>query len=121
MYKSYKELLVYQKSYEQAVRVYEMVRSFPKEERFGLTSQLRRAATSIPLNIAEGYGKAETGKGLLRFLSMARGSNAEMEVLLSFSRDFGYITEVSYREAIERQEEVGKMLNGLMKSIAKAQ
>ncbi len=117
---SYKELLVYQKSYEQALWVYEMTKAFPQEERHALASQMRRAATSIPLNIAEGYGKVETGKELLRFLSMARGSSAEMQVLLDFSKDLGYLPEASYREAIVKQEEVGKMLTGLIKSIAKA-
>ncbi len=114
---SYKELLVYRKSYEQAIEMYKIVKSYPKEEQFGLISQIKRAVTSIPLNIAEGYGKYETGKELLRFLSMARGSSVEMEVLLNLGHDLGYIPEIEYREAIERQEEVGKMLTGLIKSI----
>ena len=114
---SYKELGVYQKSYAQALEMYRLSKEFPKEEQYGLTSQIKRAATSIPLNIAEGYGKAETGKELLRYLSMARGSSAEMEVLLNFSKDLGYISESEYGKAIERQEEVGKMLTGLIKSV----
>ena len=114
---SYKELLVYKKSYEQAMRLYDIARGFPREEQFGLASQLKRAATSIPLNIAEGYGKVEGGKELVRFLSMARGSSAEMEVLLSFAKDFGYIPEERYCEAIKTQEEVGKMLTGLINRV----
>ena len=116
---SYRELVVYQKSYGQAIKVYELTKSFPKEERYGLTSQLRRAATSIPLNIAEGYGKVEMGKELLRYLSMARGSSAEMEVLLEFSKDLGYISGNDHEELRARQQEVGKMLTGLMKSLTK--
>ena len=85
---SYKELLVYKKSYEQALGVYELTKRFPKDKAYGLTSQMRRASVSIPLNIAEGYGKAEMGKETLRFISMARGSSIEMEVLLDFSKDF---------------------------------
>ena len=115
---SYRDLLVYRKSYEQTKRVYELTQKFPKEEAYGMTSQMRRASMSIPLNLAaEGYGKAEMGKETLRYASMARGSSAEMEVLLDFAKDFGYISESGYIEAKERQEEIGKMLTGLIKSL----
>ena len=114
---SYKDLDVYQQVYTQAKRLYEASACYPKEEQYGLTSQIRRAAVSIPLNIAEGYGKVETGKELVRFLSMARGSSAELEVLLDFSRDLGYISEEEYSRFKEIQERVGKMLTGLIKSI----
>ena len=118
---SYKELLVYKKSYAQAIKMYELAKSFPKEEQFGLTSQIKRTATSIPLNIAEGYGKAETGKEVVRFLSMARGSSAEMEVLLCFAKDFGHMSREEYSEAIKLQEEIGRMLTGIIKSIKSKQ
>ena len=114
---SYRELLVYQRSYKQAKRVYELTKKFPKEETYGMTSQIRRASVGIPLCIAEGYGKHETGKELIRFLSMARGSSVEMEVLLDLSKDFGYMSESEYIEAKGKQEEIGKMLTGLMKSL----
>ncbi len=114
---SYKELNVYKKAYEQAVWVHEKTKKFPSEELYGLSSQMRRASVGIPLTIAEGYGKQETGKELLRFLSMARGSGAEMEVLLDLSKDFGYISESEYQEAKAAQEAIGKMLTGLMKSL----
>ena len=114
---SYKELLVYKKSYEQAKGMYRLAKRFPREELYAMTSQIKRAATSIPLNIAEGYGKAEMTNEVLRYLSMARGSSAEMEVLLSFAKDFEWITESEYREAKECQEEIGKMLTGLMRSL----
>ena len=115
--RSYRELLVYKKSYEQAKGIYELTRSFPKEEQFGLTSQIKRAATSIPLNIAEGYGKAEMGAEVLRFLSMARGSSCEMEVLLEFSKDFGYLSSGDYEYLSEEQRQIGKMLTGLIRSL----
>ena len=114
---SYRELDVYAMSYEQAKEIYELTKAFPKEEQFGLISQIRRAATSIPLNIAEGYGKVETGKELLRYLSMARGSSAEMEVLLDFAKDFGYVSERIYEERMRLQQRIGKMLTGLIRSI----
>ncbi len=117
MIQNYEELQVYQRGYKGAVLMYQMASGLPEAEKHGLISQIKRAATSIPLNIAEGYGKNETGKELVRFLSMAKGSSAEMEVLLNFSKDLGHIPESEYREAIERQEEVGKMLTGLIKSI----
>ena len=115
---SYKDLRVYQKSYEAAKRLYKAVSDqYPVEERYGLSSQIKRAATSIPLNIAEGYGKGGGGKELQRFLMMARGSSAEMEVLLSFSKDFGYITPEEYAEYHGWYEEIGKMLTGLIRSV----
>ena len=114
---SYKELKVYKKAYEFAKEIYNIAKGFPKDEQFGLTSQIKRAATSIPLNIAEGYGKATGGKELVRFLLMARGSSAEVEVLLNFIKDFGYITEVDYKQYSMNYEEIGKMLTGLIHSI----
>ncbi len=114
---SYRELNVYRKAYEQAKRVYELTKKFPKEETYGMTSQMRRASVGIPLCIAEGYGKQETGKETHRFLSMARGSSVEMDVLLDFSKDFGYISGSEYQEAKAAQEAIGKMLTGLMKSL----
>ena len=114
---SYKELKVYKEAYMQVKRVYEIAKKLPSEERYELSSQIRRASVSIPLNIAEGYGKVETGKELIRYLSIARGSSAEMEVLLDLIYDFGYVNESEYAEMKERQERVGKMLTGLIRSI----
>ena len=116
--KSYKDLMVYQKSYELAVEMYREVGSkMPKEERYGLTSQIKRAATSIPLNIAEGFGKASGEKETLRYLQMSRGSCAEMEVLLDLLKDLGYIEEEKQKGYVTRYIEVGKMLTGLMKGL----
>ena len=114
---SYKDLLVYEKSYKLAIEMYKEMPNLPKKETFGLVSQIKRAATSVPLNIAEGYGKGAMGKELARFLMMARGSCAEMEVLISFCKDFGYINAAKAEEYTERYTEVGKMLTGLIKSV----
>ena len=114
---SYKDLMVYEKSYNIAREMYKEMSHLPKEEMFGLISQIKRASTSVPLNIAEGYGKGAAGKELARFLMMARGSCAEMEVLISFCKDFGYIDSAKADEYTERYTEVGKMLTGLIKSI----
>ena len=113
----YKDLGVYQKSYEAAKEVYRISEGFPKREEHGLTSQIRRAATSIPLNIAEGHGKREGTKELLRYVRMARGSSAEVAVLLDFARDFGYINEEEHARMAGSYEEIGKMLSGMIKGL----
>ena len=115
----YKELKVYKKSYKAAKAIYEMTVGFPNEERYGITNQLRRAALSIPLNIAEGYAKRESQEEFKRFLLMAIGSANEMSVLIDFSRDLGYITESQYEKASKEYEEIGKMLNGFIQSVSK--
>jgi four helix bundle protein len=87
---SYQELLVWQRGMEIAKLVYQLTSQFPKSEQYGLTSQLQRAAVSIPANIAEGHARDST-KEFLRYLSIVRGSLAELETLLLLSRDFSYI------------------------------
>ena len=114
---SYKELRVYERSYELAKEMYKLMGKLPREEMFGMISQIKRAATSIPLNIAEGYGKGAGGKELVRFLMMARGSCAEMEVLISFCGDFGYFDEAQRKEYARSYEEIGKMLTALIKTV----
>jgi four helix bundle protein len=83
--KSYKELIAYQKSYELVLHIYRITRSFPKEEVYGMTSQIRRAAVSIPSNISEGYMRGS--KEYIQFLKIALGSAAELETQLSLSKD----------------------------------
>ena len=113
----YKGLKVYEKSYKAAKAIYLKIASkFPEEEKYGLKSQIQRAATSIPLNIAEGYGKGDTKKEMLRFMYMARGSIQEVMVLLDFAKDFGYITKEEQEKAISEYEEIGKMLTGFIQS-----
>ena len=113
----YKKLKVYQKSYKLAVSIYRYVtESMPKSEQYELSSQMRRASTSIPLNIAEGYGKQESRAEFKRYLMMARGSCNEMGVLLDICRDVGYMCEEHHSKYSVRYEEVSKMLSGLLKS-----
>ena len=84
----YKELIAYQKSYDLVLRIYQLTDTFPKEEMYGLTSQIRRAAVSIQSNIAEGFMRGS--KEYIQFLKIALGSAAELETQLSLSKDLGY-------------------------------
>ena len=116
--KSYRDLLVYQLSYEMAKLIYSRVTpKMPSNEQYGLISQMKRASTSVPLNIAEGYGKMDSNKELVRFLKMARGSCCEMTVLIDFANDFEYITKEEYKMLIGKYDEIGRMLTGLIKQI----
>ena len=94
---------------ELAYRVYVFTRNFPKEERYGITSQLRRAALSIPTNIVEGYSR-KGDRELSRFLSISLGSMAETKYLLHFCLKLEYLSEKDYREINEGYEALGKML-----------
>ena len=114
---SYKELKIYEKSYKAAKGIYKRIASqFPEAEKYGLSSQIKRAAVSIPLNIAEGYGKGESKKEMLRYMYMARGSVNEVLVLLDFAKDFGYITKEMAEKAASSYEEIGRMLTGFIQS-----
>ena len=113
----YKELKVYRRSYNAAKAVYEMTAGFPKEERYGITNQLKRASLSIPLNIAEGYAKRESQEEFKRFLMMALGSSNEVLVLLDFSKDVNYISEEKHNKAFNEYEEIASMLNSFIQSI----
>ena len=113
----YEDLKVYEKSYKSALCVYRITEKFPKEEIYGLTSQIRRAATSIPLNIAEGYAKKESQAEFKRYLMMALGSSDEMQVLLNFVKDLGYIDLETHRKSREIYKEIAKMLNKMVRSI----
>lgn len=116
---SYKELGVYRKSYSLVLEVYALTQNLPQEEQYGLTSQMRRAAVSIPLNIAEGFGKKSGDRETKRFLAMARGSGCEMEVLLNLVTDLGYVARAESQQMVEAYNEVGKMLTGLMRSLTR--
>ena len=113
MIQSYKDIDAYAKSYDLAIEMYKEAKNFPKEEQFGLISQIKRAATSIPLNIAEGYGKRKHLNEFKRFLLMAIGSCDEMKVLLSLSRDLGFMHKEVSKQYEKAYEEIGRMLNGL--------
>jgi four helix bundle protein len=96
--------------------IYRHTQRFPKDEIYGLTSQLRRAAISIPSNIAEGQGRLTRGE-FKQFLGHARGSIFEVETQLLIARDLGYLSEASAQELVERVKEVGRILSGLLASL----
>jgi len=116
MLKNYKELKVWQKSYQLCLAIYRITKGFPKEEKYGLTSQIRRAAVSVPSNIAEGYGR-KTTQEYIRFLYIAYGSNCELETQLLLSGDLGYIETGKLEMLFEGIGEVERMLKALIKSL----
>ncbi|WP_212895187.1 four helix bundle protein [Capnocytophaga canis] len=111
---SYKELVVWQKSIALVKKVYALLRSFPEEERFGLTSQIRRSAISVPLNIAEGFGRGSS-KSFLQFLYVSRGFLYELETQLYIAKDLNFISD---NQEIENLiSEIGKMLNSMIQKL----
>ena len=92
----YKDLKVYERSYKLAMSIYRFSATMPEDERYGLTSQMKRAATSIPLNIAEGYGKGDTKPEQKRYLKMAKGSCSELEVLIDMCKDLGFMPKEAH-------------------------
>ena len=114
--KSYRELKVWQGGRELVKMVYLATQSFPREERFGLTQQVRRAAVSVPSNIAEGHGRGST-KDYLRFLAISMGSVAEAETQLILANDLGLLAEAELGTLLQKLDDIGKMLRGLRKSL----
>jgi len=114
--KHYKELLVWQKAMELVTEVYRAAATFPKHEEFGLASQLKRAAVSIPSNIAEGQGRLSVGE-FKQFLGHARGSLFEVETQLLIAKDLDLIGKDDSERLGERIAEVGRLLNGLIRSL----
>ena len=106
---TYKNLKVWQKADELAIAVYKITKKFPRDEMYGLTSQLRRAALSVPTNIVEGYAR-KGDKELARFVNIAIGSLAETEYLLDFSKRLEYINNQDYNNIESIRAEVGKLL-----------
>jgi len=115
----YKDLLVWQKAIALAKEVYRMTASFPGEERFGLTSQMRRAAVSVPSNIAEGQARHGT-REFLQFISHASGSLAELETQILLSVDLGFGAESDSDTLLEKIGELQRMLAGLRRSLGEA-
>ncbi len=110
----YKNLLVWQKAIALVTQVYVVTRLFPREELYGLTSQIRRAAVSVPSNIAEGQARFTPGE-FRQFLGIARGSLAELETQLIIAEKLGYLTESG--PIFEQLVEIGRMLSGLLASL----
>jgi len=116
MIKSFRELQVWQKAHALVLAIYTASSKFPREEQFGIIQQIRRAAYSIPANIAEGCDRKHT-KEFIQFLNVAKGSLSELEYFLLLSKDLGYIQQEIYLELLDSCKEVGKMLNGLINSL----
>jgi four helix bundle protein len=116
MLKNYRDLLVWQKAYQLCLEIYRITKEFPKEEKFGLTSQIRRAVVSVPSNIAEGYGRKTTPE-YIQALYVAYGSNCELETQIMLSGDLGYISAEDMKKLKEGIGEVERMLKALIKSL----
>ncbi len=113
---NFRDLVAWQKGIELAEKIYEISQKFPKEETYGLAAQIRRAAVSIPSNIAEGHGRSSDGD-FVRFLSIAVGSLREVETQLVLSQRLHYITPEEVQPLFELCDEVGRLINGLKNKI----
>ena len=116
---TYKDLEVWQAAMELAVQVYRLTAVFPQEEKYGLTSQLRRAAVSVPSNIAEGKGRS-SDKELIQFLCHSRGSLFEIETQLAIGERLGYSPTKDCDVVRNETARIGQMLNGLIRSVRPA-
>ena len=110
------ELDVWKKAHELTLEIYKQTAKFPSEERYGLTSQLRRASSSIPANIVEGSSRNYT-KEYMQFLFQARGSLEEVRYFLLLSKDLNYLKQEEHQQLEKSCEDVSKMLNGLLTSL----
>ena len=117
--RSFQELTVWERSTDLSVEIYTLTKTFPKEELFGLTNQLRRASVSVPSNIAEGHSRLSRAE-FIQFLSIARGSNAEVRSQLVLARrlGFGHAEQITHCERLAT--EVSKMLNAMISSLKAA-
>jgi len=116
---SYRQLQVWQKAVRLVTEVYRISRVFPKEETFGLTSQTRRAAVSVPANIAEGWGR-NMSREYVQFLRVARGSLLELETHLEIARNLGYLGNPMHEMLLEKTQELNKMLNSMIQALSKS-
>ena len=114
---THKDLLVWQKSMVFAKAIYQLTRNYPADERLCLVSQMRRAAVSVPSNIAEGYGR-QSAKELCRFLSIALGSVSELETQILLSFDFGYLSNTQKDELCILSTELAKMISSLIRTVS---
>ena len=116
MMKDFKTLKVWERSHQVALLVYQLTREFPREELYGVTSQMRRSATSVPANIAEGCGRSGDGE-FYRFLSVAVGSAVELEYFLLLARDLELLSLKNYEVANDHTIEVQRMLSALIRKV----
>ncbi|MDQ1243559.1 MAG: hypothetical protein QG550_2812 [Pseudomonadota bacterium] len=116
----HRDLLVWQKAMRLAVNVHRATATFPRSELFGLTSQLRRAAISIPSNLAERSARRTT-PDFLAFVHIARGSQAELDTQLRLARDFGYLSEATFSDLQLHTEEIGRLLTAVISGLRRRQ
>ncbi|MFC1818269.1 four helix bundle protein [Thermodesulfobacteriota bacterium] len=116
MLKNFKELKVWEKAYQLCLDLYKATAEFPNEEKYGLSSQMRRSAISIPSNIAEGYGR-KTIPDYVRCLYIAYGSTCELETQTLLSGDLNYLNKADQSSLLEKIKEVERMLMALIKSL----
>ena len=114
---SYRDLIAWQKAKSLALDIYRYTRDFPKAETYGLTSQIRRAAISVPSNIAEGKGRYSQ-REFVQFLYHARGSLLEIKTQFEIAHDLGYVDSISFRRIEAKTDELGRILNGLINRFA---
>ena len=112
----YRDLDVWKEAMTLAAETYEMTRTFPRDEMFGMTSQMRRASVSVAANIAEGYGRQQT-KPFIQFLRVSQGSLKELETLLILAERVGLVGRESCDRAMDRCQRIGKMLVGLVRKL----
>lgn len=115
--KSYRDLLVWQKAMDFAMEIYAVTKNFPKEELYGLTSQMKRSALSIPSNIAEGSSRRTTGE-FLRYINIATGSLAEIETQIIFAAHLSFVNQKAEAGLLKKADEISRMLQGLHRSLA---
>lgn len=108
---TFQDLLAYQKSFELAMRIFEISKSFPKEETYSLTDQIRRSSRSVPANIAEAYRKRIYPKSFHSKLTDSDAENSETQVWLEFAFKCNYINQIAYDELVNHSMEVGKLIN----------
>ncbi len=116
---SYWDLVVWQKSMDLVAEIYRLAKLFPREEQFGLISQIQRASVSVPANIAEGHGRIHKAD-FLRHLSIARGSFSEVKTYVEIAVRLEYVEREQVKDAWALMQEVGRLLNGLIRSIGTA-
>jgi four helix bundle protein len=117
--RSYRDLQVWQLGMDLAEACYLLTKRFPKDELFGMTSQIRRAASSVPANIAEGYGRDSTGE-YIQFLRVAQGSLKELETHLTLSRRVGLMAESETKDVLEECDHLGRMLHRLIRALQRS-
>ena len=113
---SYRELIAWKKGMQLVTDVYAATRQFPREEMYGLTSQIRRSAVSVPSNVAEGHGRT-TNRDRHYFITAARGSVLELQTQIEIALNVGYLERDRAAKLIESADEVGRIINGLMRSL----